>query len=104
MTDIIKNLPMTSSKDVLHYLRINPNEIVKQVNDFREEMNFSGTKDPVIIAFGKDTYKILQEKLGKNEYSHLVQLTHYSHQKGKEKYRSETHRKLYNILGFAPPN
>jgi hypothetical protein len=97
MTDIIKNLAMPSSKEVLAYLKDKPEILKKQIIDFRNEMKFIQSTKPIIIAFGKDVYNILYKHLNKNEYTSLIQVTHYSHQISKEKYRKEIHSKL-NIV------
>jgi len=91
MTDVIKDFPMLSSKDVLTYLKANPTAVTAQLNRFREEMVFINAGTPTILAFGKQTFDILKKGLNKNEYSSLIQLTHYSHQISKENYREETH-------------
>jgi len=101
MTDVIKNLPMVSSKDVLDYLKENPDEKKNQINDFREELRHIGSIRPTIIAFGKDVYDILRNSLETNEYKNLFQITHYSHQISKEKYRKETHQKLNIFPSFS---
>jgi hypothetical protein len=94
MTDIIKDYPMLSSKDVLSYLKANPGEVVVQLNRFREEMNFINAGTPTILAFGEQTFEILKRGLDENEYFSLIQLTHYSHQISKENYREDTHKRL----------
>ena len=94
MTDIIKDFPILSSKDVLCHLKDNPHEVDKQIEGFRDELKFIGTNKSVILAFGRDAYKILEKNLDSADYSKLVSLTHYSHQINKEKYRIDTHEKL----------
>lgn len=96
MTDIIKNSPKPSSEDVREYLKENPEELREQINSFREELSFIGSKEPTIIAFGRDVYDILRANLKENEYKKLIKITHYSHYIGKEKYRKETHERLGN--------
>jgi len=100
MTDVIKDLPMTSSKDVLIYLKEKPEILKEQLVRFREELKFINANKPTIIAFGKDVYNILNQYLKANEYRNLIQITHYSHQISKEKYKKETHEKL----GISPSN
>lgn len=94
MTDIIKDFPMLSSKDVLKNLKDNPHEITKQVNEFREELKFIGSRNPIILAFGRDAFNILNRNLDKSEYSELIALTHYSHQISKENYRIDTLKRI----------
>ena len=102
MTDVIKNLAMTSSKDVLKYLKTNPQIIEENINSFREELRFIESGKPIILAFGSDAYEILQRNLMVDEYLHLVKLTHYSHQISKDNYKKEVYSQLYSALGFIP--
>lgn len=94
MTDIIKDFPILSSKDVLTYLRENPFQVQNQIDRFREEMTFIKSGCPIILAFGKQTYDILLQGLNRKEYTSLIQLTHYSHQISKENYREDTLRRV----------
>lgn len=94
MTDIIKGFPELSSKKVLKYLKDNPSEVHSQIDHFLNELKFIGAKNPVILAFGKDTYEILKKNLQSKDYSKLIALTHYSHRISKEKYRVDIHKKL----------
>ena len=52
-TDIIKDLAMTSSKDILAHLKANPDILQRQLDGFRKEISFLGTDKPIILAFGK---------------------------------------------------
>jgi hypothetical protein len=94
MTDIIKDFPMLSSKDVLIHLRKHPDMIFSQVEVFKKELNFIDANKPTVLAFGKDTYNILKKYLDGSNYSKLIGLTHYSHQISKEIYQIDTHQKL----------
>jgi hypothetical protein len=94
MTDIIKFLEEVDSKNVMNYLREHPEIIEKNVKTFREEMQDLKATAPVILAFGKDTHKLLNENLEKTEYRKLIRLTHYSHQIGKEAYKKAVFREI----------
>lgn len=94
MTDIIKDFPMLSSKEVIKFLKDKPHEISKQIDVFREELKFIGSCKPTILAFGRETYNILNKNMNESEYADLIALTHYSHQISKENYRIDTHKKL----------
>jgi hypothetical protein len=75
------------SKNVMKCLREHPEIIEKHLRTFREEMQDLKATAPIILAFGRDTHKLLSENLNKNEYRRLIKLTHYSHQIGKEAYK-----------------
>jgi len=90
MTDIIKDFPMLSSKDVLIYLKKNPEVVSSQINRFREELEFIGSDKPEILAFGKDTHDLIEKHLDSKLYSALHKLTHYSHHISQEDYRKQT--------------
>ena len=96
MTDIIKNLEMKSSKDVLAHLEINPHVTQENITAFRQELLDIGSVNPIILAFGRGTFGILRKNMRKNEYSHLVKLTHYSHQISKEDYKKDVLLQLHN--------
>jgi len=87
MTDIIKFLKEVDSKRVMKYLTEHPETIQLNVRTFRDEMHDLKATAPVILAFGRNAYKILSVNLNKTEYSKLIKLTHYSHQIGKEAYK-----------------
>lgn len=62
MTDIIKNLEMKSSKDLVEQLKINPHVIQENLTAFRQELLDIGSVKPLILAFGKEIFEILQKK------------------------------------------
>jgi len=97
MTDIIKFLEEINSKNVMKYLRERPEIIEKNLETFREEMQDLKATAPVVLAFGKETHKILSENLNKNEYCKLIKITHYSHQIGKEAYKEA----VFNEIGSS---
>jgi hypothetical protein len=94
MTDIIKFLEEVDSKNVMKYLTKHPETIEANLRTFREEMQDLKATAPVILAFGKNTHKILGANLNKNEYSKLIKLTHYSHQIGKEAYKEAVFKEI----------
>jgi hypothetical protein len=55
-------------------------DIQQNLKTFREEIQDLKAAAPVILAFGKDTHKLLSENLNKNEYRKLIKVTHYRHQ------------------------
>ena len=57
-----------------------------------EEIDDIGAVNPILYAFGNDTYAILEEYLG-DEFV-IKKLMHYSHYISKEKYREKS---LFNI-------
>lgn len=87
MTDIIKNLVMLDSKEVLAHLRDYPEVLSENMEQFRQELRDLGTQAPLILAFGRIVFTILKNNLRPEEYSRLIKLTHYSHQISKEKYK-----------------
>ena len=87
MTDIIKNVEMVDSAELLKHLRAFPSLVRTNVEVFREELRDLGSQKPTILAFGSAAYALIAENISRHEYSNLVRLTHYSHRVGKEKYR-----------------
>ena len=94
MTDIIKFLEQVDSKNVMKYLKERPEIIDENLRIFREELHDLKATAPLILAFGKDTHKLVSENLNKNEYRKLIKLTHYSHQIGKEAYKEAVFREI----------
>ena len=70
MTDIIKDLVKKDSREVVKYLKGNPNIEEKNIIAFRKELEDIGSNNPKIIAFGVDAYRILRRHL-KHEYNIL---------------------------------
>jgi hypothetical protein len=101
MTDIIKNLEEVKSKNVMKCLKEHPEIIEKHLRSFREEMQDLKATAPVILAFGRDTHKLLSENLNRNEYRRLIKLTHYSHQIGKEAYRETVFKEIGSSCGAS---
>jgi hypothetical protein len=101
MTDVVKNVEMVKSKDLLKYLRSNPNVMAAQMDIFREEVHDLGCAEPLILAFGVAAFNLLRQHLAPGEYGALVRLTHYSHYISQSKYREEVLAKLASS-GVAP--
>jgi hypothetical protein len=87
MTDVVKNVPMVKSGDLIRYLRGNPAVIESHIARFRDELRDLGCARPTILAFGSAAYELLLRHLLRDEYRSLIRLTHYSHYIGKDKYR-----------------
>jgi hypothetical protein len=102
MTDIIKNLEMKVSHDVQSHLKNNPDLIRENILLFREELSALDAKEPIIFAFGVDTYNLLNKHLRREEYSKLVRLTHYSQQIGKEDYKKAVFGQIKEAMDFSP--
>ena len=92
MTDIIKDFDQKESGKVRSYLRTHKPFEEENARLFREEMKDIGTDNPTIIAFGVDTYTILNRNF-KNEFK-IRKVLHYSHYISKEKYREEVLNRL----------
>lgn len=85
MTDIIKDFPEEESKNVMAYLRMNQNMVIQNMTSFQQELSDIGAHNPMVIAFGGDTYNLLVSHLGKK--FQIIKAIHYSHYMSKEKYR-----------------
>ena len=94
MTDIIKLHIEVDAKQVMRCLKEHPEKIEENLKTFREEIRDLKATAPVILVFGRDTYKLLNEHLNGNEYSKLIRLTHYSHRIGKEAYKETVFKEI----------
>jgi hypothetical protein len=89
MTDIIKNYPEVDSNKVFQILKKNPDKVKENIDFFQEELNFVCSGKPLILAFGIQTFNMLEKNLDKSKYTKLIKITHYSHQISKERYRED---------------
>ena len=94
MTDIIKDREQKNSGKIMSYLSVNKTFEEENIKIFRDELQDIGSRNPELVAFGKDTYTILTRHF-KNEFK-ILKLPHYSNYTAKEKYRDE----VKNILKF----
>jgi hypothetical protein len=84
MTDIIKDYEEVMSGKVMKYLNSNPNIKKDNIDTFEIELEDIGAKTPIIIAFGNDCFRILNEL--KEKYK-IFKVPHYSSCISKEKLR-----------------
>lgn len=87
MTDIIKDFSEKVSGKMMKYLKENKDFEIENVKSFEEELKDIGSDNPVLIALGNDTYKILKRNF--NDKYKVFKVTHYSAFISKEKYREE---------------
>ena len=86
MTDIIKDHEEVMSGKVMKYLNKNPNIKKENIKLFEIELKDIGAINPIIIAFGNDSFKILSEL--KSKYR-IFKVPHYSSCISKEKLKEE---------------
>jgi hypothetical protein len=87
MTDVIKDFEQLISSKVTRYLRENMDFEKENIKILKEEIAFIGAKNPKLIAFGVDVFKVLNRNLS-NQYT-IIKVPHYSNYTSKEKYREE---------------
>ena len=85
MTDIIKDFPEKESHNVMKYLNGNKSFVEKNINSFEEELKDIGAVNPLIVAFGNDSFKILNSYFG-SKYK-MKKVMHYSHFVSKEVFK-----------------
>ncbi len=98
MTDVLKNLVILNAQSVREYLKQNPESVRPHIDHFEAELIDLGVTKPIILAFGRDAFGVLKKYLKRECYSHLIQVTHYSHQIRKEKYREDVLSQIDNAL------
>ena len=98
MTDIIKTHVEVVAQNVVKYLKEHPKIIEENLETFRQEMQDLKAKAPVILAFGRDTHRLLSDNLKRSEYSKLIGLTHYSYRIRKEVYKETVFRQIESQL------
>ena len=92
MTDIIKDFPEKESSNVMKYLNSNKLFVRENIKSFEQELKDIGSINPLIIAFGNDTFNILNSYLG-SKYN-LKKVMHYSHFVSKEVFKEELSKVL----------
>ena len=97
MTDIIKNVEMVDSNDLLEHLKASPSLVRRNVEAFREELQGLNSGKPTILAFGGAAHRLLAEHISGREYSRLIKVTHYSHRISKENYRQSVLAQIDSI-------
>jgi len=76
MTDIIKSYEEKISGNLMKYLTTNKHFEKENVTKFEQELLDIGSHNPILIAFGNDSYTILKRNL-KDKYT-LYKVPHYS--------------------------
>jgi hypothetical protein len=87
MTDIIKDFEEKVSYNLIKYLRDNPDFLKENIDSFEDELKYIGSNKPILIAFGNECYKILNNNL-KNKYP-IYKVSHYSSCISKEQLKNE---------------
>ncbi len=86
ITDLIKLYWEVDSSKAKKLLSHHPEIVSKNVFYLEEEISHLQA-NPVLVAIGAETYKLLHKHLG-NKYR-IAQIRHYSYYISKEKYREE---------------
>lgn len=85
MTDIIKNFPEKSSNKMMSILKENKKIELENCKTFIQEIKLLKSNNIKIIAFGNDTYNILERNFH-NEFD-IIKVPHYANYINKDKYR-----------------
>lgn len=94
MTDIIKDFEEKVSGNVMLYLKANKDFEIKNVTLFEQELESLKCKDPLIIAFGNNSYTLVHKYFGQK--FRIKKVMHYSQQISKENYRKLVWQTLLN--------
>ena len=94
MTDIIKSFEEKISGNLMKYLSKNKPFEKENMEKFEQELIDIGSNNPILVALGNDSYKLLKRNFKKYR---IYKVSHYSAYITKEKLRSEF-EKLENEL------
>jgi len=97
LTDIIKDHPEINSANVLKKLKENPQIEVENIKRFQREIVDLGSINPILIALGGATYKILLRNF---KQFRVVKITHFSARVALEKYKAEVEQ-TYKYLNMS---
>ena len=95
ITDIIKDFDEKASGKVMAYLRHDSGFERDNVNIFRQELIDLGARQPKIIAFGGNVFKVLARNFG-GQYE-VLRIPHYSKYISQEDYREEVGTKIKSM-------
>jgi hypothetical protein len=87
MTDLIKDIVMLESSNLIRHLAANPSLVSEHVQRLLGEIEDLNCASPTVIAFGADAHRLAAKHIPSSRYSRLVRVTHYSHYISKEKYQ-----------------
>ena len=97
ITDVFKGFPETDSKKLKEAVKKDHQMLVKAKQDLKKELQIIGG-DPILIAFGNDSYKYLKTICSDLEVKNIIKIRHYSAWGGQEKYRSAIWEQLNKEL------
>ena len=83
MTDIIKDFEEKAAGNMAKYITKNKDFLEENIRTFKQELEFIGAVNPIIIAFGNHSYKLL------HGFPNLYKVSHYSSCVTKEALREE---------------
>lgn len=96
MTDIIKDVVMVDSGDLLRHLRENPSLAHENIERLLGAFQDLGYLAPTVIAFGGDVHRLAAKLLPRSRLGRLVRVTHYSRYMSQEAYRGAVLAELNN--------
>jgi hypothetical protein len=92
MTDVIKGFEQKIAREVVSYLKKHRKFEEENIALFKQELFDLKSIDPLLIAFGNDTFNIL-DRYFKGKYR-LIKIPHYSMHISKEEYKKEVAKLL----------
>jgi hypothetical protein len=83
MTDVIKDFEEKAAGNMAKYITKNKVFLEENIRTFKQELEFIGAVNPIIIAFGNHAYKLLKG------FDKVFKVSHYSSCVTKEELREE---------------
>ena len=87
MTDIIKDFEEKASGEMMKYLTSDPSFEKENIQILRSEISDLKSKNPILVAFGRDAEVIAKRNLG--EDFKICHIPHYANYISKESYRDQ---------------
>lgn len=97
MTNLIKGVIMPESRDLLKLLKSDPSLVSKSVGALLGEFEDLHCSQPLVIAFGANTYKLATRLIPSSRYGRLVRVTSYGHYISKENYRQRVLTEIEDV-------
>ena len=87
MTNLIKGVVAPEAGDLRELLKSDPSLVTKSIGRLLEEFEDLDSPEPLVVAFGSDTYKLAARHIPPNRRGLLVRVTSYGQYMSKEDYR-----------------
>jgi hypothetical protein len=102
MSNLIKGVIARDPAHLREQLKTDLSLVSRIIGQLLEEIDDLGCSQPLVIAFGADTYELASQSIPSNPYGQLVGVPSFGIRGSKEQYRESVHAKLTDALNPSP--